>query len=247
MTTSSSAILLRATLVGAVIGGAYARWLQPRNERWGATDSEVAVPLPGDEFVADPATQNTRAITIDAPPESVWPWLAQIGADRGGFYSYDALENLFRLDIHSADHIVDEWQDLQVGDVVYATRGRGGGWYVADVRPGSILVLRAADLARARPTRRTDRGGWEFVWIFALLDRGDGTTRLLVRERMAVGSTLTRLLMTPLGPVSFLMTRRMMLGIKDRCEAGGTQGPRSPITGEFRPYQGSLRGLRLEP
>lgn len=212
------AAVLAAAVASLAAGGAYARWLQPRHDRWGATDGEVAVALPGDELVPDPATQNTRAITIDAPPHEVWPWLAQIGADRAGFYSYDVLEDLFGLGIHSADHIVDEWQDLKEGDVVYASRRRTGGWYVVTVHPGSLLVLQTADLARGRPILRTDPGGWEYLWTFALIDRGDSSTRLLVRERVAFGNRLVRVLMTPAGPVSFLMTRRMLIGIKQRSE-----------------------------
>lgn len=211
--------LLGSTVVGGALAGcAYARLLKPRHDRWGASDAEVAVDLSSDSLVPQPSAQNTRAITIEAPPHEVWPWLVQIGADRGGFYSYDFLENLFGLRIHSADHIVEEWQRLKVGDVVYATRSRTGGWYVADVRPERLLALQTADLRRRRPALRTDPGGWEFGWSFVLVDRGDGSTRLLVRERVAVGNPLMRLLMTPVGPVSFLMTRRMMLGIKERAE-----------------------------
>lgn len=213
-------VLLGATVAaGVVAGGAYARLLKPRHDRWGATDAEVAVTLPSDALVPRPSAQNTRAITIEAPPHEVWPWLVQMGADRGGFYSYDVLENLFGLRIHSADHIVEAWQRLKVGDVIYATRSRTGGWYVADVRPERLLALQTADLRRKRPALRTDPGGWEFGWSFVLVDRGDGSTRLLVRERVAVGKPLMRLLMTPVGPVSFVMTRRMMLGIKERAES----------------------------
>lgn len=211
--------LLSATAVGGALAvGACARFLTTRHDRWGATDAEVSVDLPSDALVPEPSAQNTRAITIEAPPHEVWPWLAQIGADRGGFYSYDFLENLFGLRIHSADHIVAEWQDVKVGDVVHATRSRTGGWYVVDVQPGQMLALQTADLVRGRPALRTDPHGWEFLWTFVLIDRGDGSTRLLVRERVAVASPLMRLLMTPVGPVSFLMTRRMMLGIKERSE-----------------------------
>lgn len=219
--------VLRAALAVVAAGLGYGRWLQPRLERWGATDGEVAAVLPGDELVAEPASQNTRAITIAAPPEAVWPWLAQMGADRGGFYTYDVLENLFGLRIHSADEIVEEWQDLRVGDVVYAARNRSGGWYVVDLRPDRLLVLQTADLKQGRPVRRTDRAAWEFQWTFALIDRGNRTTRLLVRERVAFGTRRMRVLMAPAGPVSFVMTRRMMLGIKARAErsAAAYAGP----------------------
>ena len=168
--------------------------------------------------------QVTRAITIDAEPEDVWPWLVQIGADRAGFYSYDWLENLFGLGIHSADEVVEEWQDLGVGDVVRANRAGTGGWYVVDLRPGEALVLQTANLAEGRPLRRDEQLKWEFLWTFALRPASGGGTRLLVRERTGFDSALTEAMLAPVGLVSFVMTRRMMLGIKARAEAGLTVG-----------------------
>ena len=97
---------------------AYRYVVQPWHKTWGATEEEAQKPLPGDEFVPDPAYMTTRAITIEAPPEDVWPWLVQVGQDRGGFYSYEWLENIFGLDIHNADEIISEWQNLEVGDIV---------------------------------------------------------------------------------------------------------------------------------
>jgi len=205
---------------GAVTCGvAYRRWVDPWQSRWGATDLEVDSPLPGDDLVADPAVQLTRAIGIDAPPQEVWPWLVQLGADRGGFYSYDVLENLFGLGIHSADRIVEEWQGLAVGDVVAANRARTGGWYVMELHPDEALVLKVADLTAGRPARRDEGIGFEFLWTFALRPDGADRCRLLVRERTAIDRRPTRVLMAPVGPVSFVMTRRMLLGIKERAEA----------------------------
>jgi hypothetical protein len=210
-----------AALAGIALWAGYRLVLGPRHDRWGATDEEVAAALPGDELVPEPAEQNTRGITIAATPAQVWPWLVQIGADRAGFYSYDWLENLAGLRIHSAHGIVDDWQQLAVGDVVRADNGtdltRAGGWYVADVLPEKALVLQMADLAHQRPLRRSE-GGFEFLWTFALVERGDGTTRLLVRERVAFGSPMVKAVMAPFSVVSFLMTRRMLLGIKERAE-----------------------------
>lgn len=206
---------------------AYKSWLRPWQEHWGATEEETALPLPGDELIAEPATQLTRAISIEATVKQVWPWIVQLGADRGGFYTYDALENLFKLDIHSADSVVDEWQDLRLGDVVYADRARTAGWYVVDLRPYEVLVLQVGDLAKGRPLRRDEALKWEFLWTFALRDAPHGGTRLLVRERVACDSPLTRALLAPVGLVSFVMTRGMLLGIKARVEhAAGRDEPR---------------------
>lgn len=210
--------LLAAAALAAGTAVAYHRWFTPWQERWGATDDEVTVALPGDELLAEPATQVTRAITIDAPRHEVWPWIVQLGADRAGFYTYDVLENLFGLGIHSADHIVEEWQELAVGDVVAADRARSGGWYVVELRPDEALVLQVGDLAAGRPLRRDEKLGWEFQWTFALEDAPARGTRLLVRERVAFERTATRALMAPVGVVSFVMTRGMLRGIKARVE-----------------------------
>jgi hypothetical protein len=86
------------------------------------------------------------------------------------------------------------------------------------VRPGEVLVLKVANLAAGRPTRRDENLKWEFLWTFALQPVGSGGTRLLVRERVAFDSAVSRVLMAPLGLASFVMTRRMMLGIKSRAE-----------------------------
>jgi len=219
----------RGLAAGALLAGASVvayQWLiKPWQERWGATDEERAAPLPGDDFVAEPATQVTRAITIDTTPSDLWPWIVQLGADRAGFYSYDWLENLFGLEIHSGDDIVEAWQGLRVGDVVFANRARTGGWYVEDLRPNDALVLKVADLVAGRPLRRDEQLKWEFLWTFALRPSESGSTRLLVRERTAFGSALTRTVMAPVGVVSFVMTRRMMLGIKARAEGRRISAP----------------------
>lgn len=211
----------RRWVTGAVITAAVVTnrmLVRPWHVRWGATDDEVHARLAGDELVVPPAEQSTRAITIDAPPEQVWPWVVQIGADRGGFYSYDWLENLFGLGIHSTDRIVAEWQTRVVGDFVAANSARTGGWYVMEARPNDALVLKVADVEAGRPIERDEAMRWEFVWTFALRAGREGTTRLLVRERVGFGSLVTQFLMGPMGLVSFVMTRRMMLGIKSRAE-----------------------------
>lgn len=218
-----------ALLVVALAGvAAYERLMKPWQESWGARPEETEMALPGDDQVAEPATTVTRAITIDAPPEKVWPWLVQIGADRAGFYSYAWAENLIGLHIRNADRVEPAWQQLRVGDTVYADRGRTGGWQVVGLVPGEALVLRLADVSTGHLVSRRDPAApgagpvldWEFAWIFALLPEPHGRTRLLIRERVGLGSTATRILMAPLGPVSFVMTRRMLLGIKERAERG---------------------------
>jgi hypothetical protein len=174
--------------------------------------------LPGDELIAPPASQTTRAISIDASPADVWSWVIQLGADRGGFYSYDWLENLFGLDIHSASRIVPEWHHREIGELVHANRKGSGGWYVSIATPGEALVLQLANVKAGRPLSRDEGLGWEFTWTFAVFPIDGGGTRLLVRERTAFTRRVTRLVMSPIGLVSFVMTRKMLLGIKQRAE-----------------------------
>lgn len=210
-----------ATAIG--LWQAYRHTIGPAHDRWGADDVEVAMSLPGDDLVAEPASQNTRAVTIAATPAQVWPWLVQMGADRAGFYTYTWLENLGGLGIRNADRIVERWQGLAVGDVVrtdaHAGRTRGGGWYVVDLLPEKVLVLQMADLQRGEPMHRDGPGAFEFVWTFALLDQGDGTTRLVVRERVAFGNRLVRAALAPTSLVGFVLTRGMLLGIQQRAES----------------------------
>jgi len=104
---------------GQVVGAMLAApLLRGRYNRWGATTSEVTASMPGDDLVPHPRLGYTRAITVDAPPEAVWPWLVQMGQGRGGLYSFDGLENLARCNIHSVDRIVREHQQLSIGDLV---------------------------------------------------------------------------------------------------------------------------------
>jgi len=175
--------------------------VRARGMRWGATDDEVAVLMPGDDLVPDPGVVATRAVTIDATPERVWQWLVQIGQDRGGFYSYDRLENLIGLDIHSADRVEDRWQDLLPGDVVRLAERVALDVVVAE--PGFALVLAAP--------------GDAFTWAFALRDC-HGRTRLVARERYATPNPGVRVLTEVVALVSTVMTRGMLLGIRDRAE-----------------------------
>ena len=127
--------------------------LRGSHNRWGATPAEVSATMPGDELVPKPKITSTRAITINAPPHEVWPWLAQIGQSRGGFYSYDALENLARCDIHSADRIIPQLQQLHPGGLSRngfprvdggQRCGRGGRCWVQPKQAGHVLRRHAA-------------------------------------------------------------------------------------------------------
>jgi hypothetical protein len=206
----------RAAAGAAVIGTAVAGYIllvRRWQLRWGATDEECDAILAGNDLIPNPDLTATRAITVHAPAEQVWPWVAQLGQGRGGFYSYDALENLVGCHIHSADRIVPEWQDVKVGDQVKLHPEVG--LEVAVVEPGRALVLRGGVPMGAVPPP------YDFTWAFVLREQPDGTTRLLVRERYAYTQPGVGFLVEPVAVVAFVMSQRMLRGIRDRAERGG--------------------------
>jgi hypothetical protein len=204
----------RRNVLGAITAAgaaaAYVFVARPRHLGWGATDRESGASLSGDELLAHADLTATRAITIRASAEQVWPWIAQLGQGRGGFYSYDLLENLAGCDIHSADRIVPEWQDIAAGDEVRLAPELA--LVVASVEPGRSLVLRGGiPLGNAASP-------YDFTWAFALEDAPDGTTRLLVRERYAYTRPWAWLIVEPAEAASFVMSQKMLRGIRVRAE-----------------------------
>jgi len=195
-----------AVYTAVVIGARYTTLI------WGTTPYERSIPLPGDPPVDDQHYRIDHAVTIEAPADSVWMWLAQIGQDRAGFYSYDWLERAAGDDIHNVDSIIPEWQQRYAGDLVRAIQPGylGGilddkpGWRVKEVVPGRAIVLE----------------GWG---AFVLRPTGENRTRMQIRTR---GAGTPKLSMIPVAPVSllvfepahFIMERGMLLGIKKRAE-----------------------------
>jgi hypothetical protein len=192
-------------LSGAFSLSVYLIVIRPWHLTWGATAAEARQPLPGDDVVAHPVYQYTRAITIDAPAAAVWPWLVQIGQGRGGYYSYDWLENLFGCDIHSADRILPEFQRLAVGDTVRMYREGGGPppFIVVAIDPGRALVL---------------GGGDSYSWAFVLQPIDAQSTRLIVRARSYSDPPWVAPL-AGVEPITFFMEQKMLRGIKQRAEA----------------------------
>lgn len=193
-----------ATLAGTTLF-MYKAAIRPWHMRWGATDEEVRRAMPGDEIVRHPTYNSTRAITIDARPKAIWPWLVQLGQGRGGMYSYEWIENwLMGLDMHNAERILPAFQHLRVGDIVPMSPA-GTGPRVRAMRPNQFLLLVFDDDA--------------WTWSFGLYPTANHQTRLVIRNRWDIrGSLPMRLMSVVLDPGDFVMERKMMLGIKQRAE-----------------------------
>jgi hypothetical protein len=172
---------------------------------WGATPDEVARVLPGDELLSSADIVSTRVVTIDASPDAIWPWLVQMGSGRGGAYTYDWIENLFGLGMHSANEILPQFQDVNVGDEMQLGPNRPK-MRVEVLEPERVFTIRFED------------GTW--VWIFALFP-DDEATRLISRNRIATPNAslpmrfFNHLFMEP---ASLVMERKMLLEIKRRAE-----------------------------
>lgn len=211
----------RLRLVGlAFLGGAalaLSRW--PRMATWGATPEEAEGPMAGDDLVPGAKYRTTHAVTVDAPVEQVWPWLVQMGQGRGGMYSYDWLENLVGLHMHSADRVVPELQHLEVGDVVRmvpAGTEPDLTFTVLRLEPPHLLVLGTAE-----PFDVVVASGLPYpVWTFELRRVDAGTARLVVRFRSDFAPTAVGWIVNKyaLEPVHWVMERKMLLGIKERVE-----------------------------
>jgi hypothetical protein len=207
---------MRNRITGFIAGGAafavsvavasYPVLWRKRCLTWGATADEVSRQLPGDELLPEPDLVATRAISIAAPPAAIWPWLVQMGSGRAGAYTYDWIENLLGLNMHSVAEILPEFQVLKVGDVL-PTGEKGPRMRVEILEREHALVMRSED------------GNW--VWAFALHPGDEGITRLISRNRIATptasmaGRCVNFLVMEP---GSLVMERKMLLGIRDRAE-----------------------------
>jgi hypothetical protein len=186
-------------------------FLRGWRRRWGSTDDERALRLPGDELVPEPQWTYNHAISIDAPSSAVWPWLVQLGQGRGGFYSYEGLENLVGCRIHNVTEIRPELQQLRVGDKI-VTHGRSGfGPQVTHIENERALVLGGPP----------NENGSQATWAFHLLGDANGTTRLLERGHGVAGKgALEKLGWGPyfLDPIGFVMSKKMLRTIKTLAE-----------------------------
>ena len=181
--------------------------LMPWMDRWGATKDEIAASFPGDELIPSARLVYNRVVTVNARPEEIYPWIVQLGAERGGMYSYDWFEtNILQCELINADRIHEEWQDLKVGDKVKMCPKEGWGpppYEVAMMEPNHAIVM-----------GHQEKGSWGDVWQFILIPQADGTTHLVLRGRdMKSGG-----MWDAIRPGIFIMERGMLLGIKERAE-----------------------------
>ncbi len=179
--------------------------LMPWMDSWGATDAEIAASLTGDHLVPTPRISYTRAVSINASPEETYPWIAQLGADKGGMYSYTWLEGLIQCPQTNADRIHEEWQELEVGSKVLMCPDVNAppAYEVALIKPNQAIVM-----------GHQENGTWSDIWQFNLIPQDNGTTRLVIRSR----SALEGWFWDAIRPGEFIMMQRMMLGIKERAE-----------------------------
>jgi hypothetical protein len=195
-----------STSFAAVLGTCAALlWLvRPRLVDWGATRDEAVASLPGDDILPIATVQTTRAITIDAQPASVWPWLVQMGpSPRAGVYTYDWIERRLGIDIENSDRILPEFQHMEPGEFFALGKDGSNGLYVRQVIPERAIVLQ-----------------WKkesSTWAFVLNATGDGRTRLISRNRIVGAGPAFRMGMAVMLPASLVMERKMLQGIRERA------------------------------
>ncbi len=170
---------------------------RPWQLTWGATDEEIERAMVGDDIVEDPTFDATRAVTIDASPEDIWPWIVQIGYKKAGFYSYDILDN---DGIESARRVIPEYQDLKVGDLIPMSRSLNATVQVLEPNKHMLMVF---------------DWGKPASWSWGLYETGTGQTRLVTRLRARHESYVVRIM---LDAAEIIMMRKCMLGIKERAE-----------------------------
>jgi hypothetical protein len=215
--------LAALTLIVVGLLFVYVFAVRPWHTRWGATHLDVISRLPGDAVSPRAAAQITHVVNIQAPPEAIWPWLMQLGQERGGFYSYTFVENFIGCDMQNTKRIVPEWQHRTVGDTVwFATpkHFKGQARMVVAVvdAPRALVLSSAADWKR----RQALDEGLDATWEFALQPKPGGATRLIARTRTEAYPTAWKRFVNFMfwEPAHFIMERKMLLTIKELAERG---------------------------
>jgi hypothetical protein len=217
MVTRILRLFLRLMLMAGAGIALFRTVIRPRIQNWGVVADEPVRTLPGDELIPDASEQSTSAITIHAPPAAVWPWLAQMGCTRAGWYSYDLLDNGGRP---SADKIIPALQSIKENDLLLSTPDGEIGFTVLRMEPPHFLVLGRPIYADSGLPVEVPGVTTNVTWTFLLEPVGDGFTRLIVRTRAQ--SQPTRWMEWTVGSfwtlAHFIMQRRQLFGIKERVE-----------------------------
>jgi hypothetical protein len=217
-------VVMHKAIWGLSIGAAVVGYLlmRPWMNRWGTRPADRKLVFPGDEVVGAPNYEAMMGVVVNAPPEAIWPWLIQLGRGRGGLYSYDWLDRVFGfLDAPSAKAILPGIQALRPGDKIPIGKDPKRFYTVRTVVPNRALVVSLED----------ERMGWKWAWGFHLVPEG-GHTRLFSRNRSYVPPRLATVLMWAFIELpAFIMTRRMLLNLRDRAEglAQTTQALTTPV------------------
>lgn len=228
----------RRFLTGAATAAAvYGCWVRPRLMCWGATDEEVSGPFPGADLVPQGKRSGTSAVTIQATPEQVWPWLVQMGWDRGGWYSWDLLDNAGRP---SATRVHPEWQNLAVGDRLkfWALGHVADAYRVAVIEPNIFLGLYGCSDLAGRwldPQQPHPASYMEGIWGFHLRELPDGGTRLVISGYQVYRPRWLERIYAEwfMLPVSWIMTARMLVVLKRNVEraVGAEEAAQTARTG----------------
>ena len=201
-------------MLGAAAASAgYVKFVRPRLQRWGATDDEFQRPMLGDGLVHDPTVVTTRAIGIDTAPGDVWPWIVQMGEDRGGFYSYDVIDRLLGMKVHSAHRILPRYQELDVGQPL----DRDGQMVVRGIEPGQAIVVGSS----------SDIPDIDATWTIAVYPDDRQQTRLVSRTRARFDFSSPRALLWffLLDPGQFAMERKFLHEVKTHAEGRSEKWP----------------------
>lgn len=197
-------------------------FLKPLRDRWGLSKAESLRELPGDHLVKKPRSHFSHGIKINAPVEYVWPWVAQMGKDRGGFYSYEALENIAGLGIYNSETILGEFQDPKVGDII--PFGPDGGSPLVICEKGRAMVIEHCDdldkKSTSDPVKGSSKNFLHLSWLWYIESIDEGFTRFISRNRVNYNPSIkNRIIFKFLAePIIFAMDRKMCLGIKKRSE-----------------------------
>ena len=212
---------IRRGVMALLIAGVYRYAIRPRLLRWGATDDELNASMPGDDEVKNPIISATRAVTINAPPEGVWPWIVQIGYHRAGWYAYDLFDN---DDIPSAESVLPEFQHLEIGQVI----GEEGN-AVREIEPERHLLL---GFSHPRVVWVFKQGIWpkfgtETLCLQLKPIEVGRRTRLIYRMRIAAPSLAVPVLLGFFEQADFVASRKMLIGIKRRAETHASAAVRA--------------------